>query len=139
MLVLPVDVAQVGIGADARQTHQVQEVQRGTRLVSDRALMHFDADLHVEISRELTSTAQVLSGRQKILFGCQSAGALGYLLALVPGPRAVGMGRRTDHRRVDNRGARPTGVADRPLQASPGSFARERMSERPTAAHGANR
>src|SRR5207248_3157165 len=73
MLVLPVNVTQVGIGADALQANQVEQVQRGARIVGNRTLVHFDPDFDVQVGGELAGRAQALGGGDKILFGSNSA------------------------------------------------------------------
>src|SRR5205823_6067326 len=121
------DVSQIGISAHAVHTDQVEQVQRGGRVVGDRALVHFDADFDADVGGKLTGLAQVLGGTQKILFGSGPTGPLGDLFALVAGARAGGMDWRTDHGRIDDAGASPPGVADGTLEASSGSCAGDGM------------
>ena len=68
MLVMPVNIAQVRVSTDIVQSHPVQQMKRRPRIVGDRALMDFNRNAYVQVSRRSTGAAQAISGHLEVLF-----------------------------------------------------------------------
>ena len=123
---MPVDVPQVRIGADVLQPDQIEQMQRRSRIVSNRSLVDFDRYVHAHIRGHLSICAEHVGGHEKILLRSRTTRALRDLLAASIAARSIRMCRRADHGCVDNTGTHPARVANRALQA----FARRGTSDR---------
>src|SRR5207302_11496911 len=91
LLVVPVDIPEIRIRADVRESNQVQQVERRGRIIGDGSLVDFDGNADVSLGRHLAGSAHSLGGANEVLFGRGPAGALRDLLALPTGARSARM------------------------------------------------